>query len=66
MAAQVKLTMQRGKPALKDVVVAAGSAEAQSDTMSLNIDYTKITKGDALIMIDAIRQKIFASKWPML
>lgn len=64
--AQVKLTVKRGAPNLKDVAVAAGAAEAQSDTMSLNIDYTKITKGDALIMIEALKQKIFASKWPML
>ncbi|MCJ8159856.1 hypothetical protein [Sphingomonas sp. LaA6.9] len=63
---QAKFTTQRGKPNLKDVVVAAGAAEAQSDTMSLNIDYTKITKGDALIMIDNIAQKIHAGKWPPL
>ncbi|MDX3883604.1 MAG: hypothetical protein QHC65_04220 [Sphingomonas sp.] len=64
--AQVKLTVQRGKPALKDIVVAAGSAEAQSDTMSLNIDSSAISKGDALMMVEALRQKIHASKWPML
>ena len=64
--AQAKFTMQRGKNGLKDVVVAAGSAEAQTDTISINIDYTKITKGDALIMIDDIKRKIHAGKWPPL
>lgn len=64
--ATVKFTMQRGKTALKDVVVAAGSAEAQTDTMSLNVDFTKMTKGDVLIQLDAIRQKIHAGKWPAL
>lgn len=64
--AQVKFTMQRGKTGLKDVVVAAGSAEAQSDTLSINIDYTKLTKGDALIAIDNIKAKIHAGKWPPL
>ncbi|KAL5684568.1 hypothetical protein EMGR_006007 [Emarellia grisea] len=64
--AQVKLTIQRGKNTLKDITVAAGTAEAQSDTMSLNIDFTKISKGDALMMIEALEQKIFASKWPLL
>lgn len=64
-AAQVKLTLARGKRELKDVVIAAGSAEAQSDTMSLNIDYDKITKGDALLMIDKLKAKIHASKWPL-
>ncbi len=38
--AQVKLTIQRGKNTLKDIAVTAGTAEAQSDTMSLNIDVT--------------------------
>lgn len=66
MAFTVKFTTQRGKNGLKDVVVAAGSAEAQSDTMSLNMDITKMTKGDALIQIEAIRQKIHAGKWPPL
>ena len=41
--ASVKFTAQRGKSALKDIVVAAGSAEAQSDTVSVNIDFTRIT-----------------------
>lgn len=61
---QAKFTVQRGKPNPKDVAVVAGAAETQSDTMSLNVDYTKITKGDALVMIDGIRQKIHAGKWP--
>lgn len=64
--AAYKFTMQRGKTALKDVTVAAGTAEAQSDTMSLNIDVTKLTKGDALIQLEAIRQRIHAGKWPPL
>jgi len=64
MAAQYKFTAQRGKVALKDVAVAAGSAEVQSDTISINIDVTKLTKGETLILIDKIKEKIFAGKWP--
>lgn len=64
--ATVKLTIQRGKNGLKDVTVAAGSNEAQSDTISVNIDFTKMTKGDVLLELDLLKQKIFASKWPML
>lgn len=64
--ATVKFTMQRGKTQLKDVAVAAGTAEAQSDTMSLNIDYTNMRKGDVLIHLEAIREKIHAGKWPPL
>lgn len=64
--ATVKLTIVRGKPNLKDVAVAAGSSEAQSDTISVNIDHTKMTKGDVLLALDLIRQKIHASKWPLV
>lgn len=66
MAAQAKLTTTLGLPRLKDVTVAAGTAIAGSDAMELNIDYTKMTKGDALKLLDQFRQKIFASKWPLL
>ena len=61
---QWKFTAQRGKYNMKDVVVAAGSAEAQSDTISINIDQTKLTKGEALQQIDIIKEKIHAGKWP--
>ena len=60
-----KLTVKRGAGIrLKDVVQAAGAAEAQSETMSLNIDRTALTKGEALAMIDALKHKVQASKWP--
>ena len=61
-----KFTIQRGKVDLKDVAVAAGSAEAQSDTMSLNMDVTNLTKGEALHMVEELQQKIIASPWPPL
>ncbi len=63
-AAQTKFTVKRGLVALKDVVIAAGAAEAQTNTMTLNIDYDGLSKGDALLMIDAIKAKIHAGKWP--
>lgn len=66
MAFTAKLTIQRGKVALKDVAITPGTAEAQSDTISLNIDQTNMSKGDALMLVDEIRQKIFASPWPPL
>lgn len=64
--AQVKLSVQRGKVALKDVSVGAGTAIAGSEAMELNIDHTRMSKGDALVLIDALRAKIFASPWPMV
>ena len=63
--ANTKLTVQRGGRDEKSVVIAAGAAEAQSDTMSLNIDYTNIRRGEALMMIEAIKMRISGSStWP--
>lgn len=64
--ATAKFTVQRGKNELKDVIVAAGSAEAQSDTISLNIDYTNATRGELLLMLEKIEQKILTGPWPPL
>lgn len=61
-----KFTIQRGKVDLKDVLVAAGAAEAQTDTMSVNIDATNLTKGEAMNMLDEVKQKIFNATWPPL
>jgi hypothetical protein len=63
---QAKFTVQLGKVDLKDVTVGAGSAEAQSETLSVNIDYTNLTKGGAMILLDEVKQKIFNSPWPPL
>jgi hypothetical protein len=59
--ATVKLTVQRGGREEKHVVVSAGAAEAQSDTMSLNIDVTNLRRGEVLLMLEALKQKIHAS-----
>lgn len=64
--AAAKFTVQRGKVNLQDVVVATGSSEAQQETMSLNVDYNVISKGEVLILIDAIKAKIHAGPWPPL
>lgn len=64
--ATVKLTVTRGKPNMKDITVGAGTTIAGSDAMELNIDYTKIAKGDALVMLEHLRQRIYTSKWPLL
>ena len=65
--ATVKLTIKRGAGlTAKDVTVAAGAAEAQSDTMSLNIDVTKMTKGEAILMLNLLEQQIQRAAWPQL
>ena len=61
-----KLTMQRGKPERKNVAIAAGTAEAQTNTLSVNIDSTGLRKVDVLIMLAAVEQQIIASPWPPL
>jgi hypothetical protein len=63
--ATTKLTLQRGGSEEKDVTVSAGSAEAQSDTISVNIDYTNLRKGEAVLMLETIKMRIQGSPtWP--
>ncbi|MEM8725015.1 MAG: hypothetical protein AAGE86_05780 [Pseudomonadota bacterium] len=59
-----KFTAQYGAPDLGDIAVGAGDAEAQSDTISVNLDVTDMGKAEALALIDKIKAKIFASPWP--
>lgn len=67
--AAYKFTVQRGKTNGKDVVVATGSAEAQGETLSVNIDVTNATslgRRDVLHMLDAVRDKVLSGPWPPL
>lgn len=64
MATQFKFTAQLGKTGMADVTVGAGSAEAQSDTVSVNVDYTKISKREALDLLETIEAKIMSLPWP--
>ena len=60
-----RFTVSRGKHQIKDVALSAGAAEAQTDTASFNVDYpANRSKGDVLIMLEAIKQRIIASRWP--
>ena len=62
--ATVKFTMQRGKTQLKDIIQTAGAAEAQTETVSVNVDFTRWTKGEVIIALEQIIQKIQRGKWP--
>lgn len=64
MAFTASFTIQRGKNRIQDVAIGAGSAESQSDTISINIDATNLSKGEALLMIDSARDAIHAGTWP--
>lgn len=63
--AQVKLTVTRGKPNLKDITLGAGTPIAGSDAMELNIDFTKMSRGDAIVLIEELKNKILNLPWPM-
>ena len=62
----VKYTVKRGQVNLADVAVAAGTAEAQSDTLSVNIDYNRLSKADAMMLLEKVTQKLHAGSWPPL
>jgi hypothetical protein len=60
--ATAKFTIQRGKMQPKDIIVAAGTAEAQSDTLSLNIDFTLWRRGDVILALESMIAKIQRGK----
>lgn len=59
-----KYTGKYGLNAGSTVAVGAGDAEAQSDTISINMDVTNMSRGEALHVIDKIRDGIISKPWP--
>ena len=66
MAFQFKATGKYGQTDIEEIDIAAGDAEAQSDTISVNVDADTMSKGEALQLIDKIRDRIHAAPWPPL
>lgn len=64
--AQYKYTAQYGALDRGDIAVVAGDAEAQSDTISVNIDHTNMGRAEAVHAIEKIKAKILAEPWPPL
>ncbi len=64
MAEQFKYTARYGATERGEITVAAGSAEAQSDTISVNIDLTTMGRAEAIHVLDKIQAKILAEDWP--
>lgn len=62
--ATFKYTAKRGSNNRGQIAVAAGASEAQSDTISINMDVTAMSRGDALALIEAVKAKIIAEAWP--
>ncbi|PNU05809.1 hypothetical protein [Novosphingobium guangzhouense] len=65
MAFTAALTVKLGAGGKQDVAIGAGAAEAARDQMTLNIDATKMSKGEAMELVDKIRDAIFAADWPI-
>jgi hypothetical protein len=66
MAEQYKYTGKYGALDRGDIAVAVGAAEAQSDTVSVNIDVTNMSRAEAVHAIEKIKAKILAEPWPPL
>lgn len=65
MAFKAKFTAAQGKIGMADIAIAAGSTVGD-DQIAIHIDQVNLSKGDALLLIDKIVQKIHASSWPPL
>ena len=65
MAFTAKFTIQRGANHPADIVIGAGSAEAQSDTVSINMDVTNAGKREIADMIDKARDAFLTAQFPV-
>lgn len=62
--ATFKYTAKQGATDRGEIAVGAGTAEAQSDTISVNMDITNMSRGDALAVLEKITHKVLSSPWP--
>lgn len=65
MAFTASFSIALGAGDKADVAIGAGEAEAATDGMTLNIDATKMSKGDALLLIEKISHAVSAANWPV-
>lgn len=61
-----KYTGKYGETDRGQIIIAAGSSEAQSDTISVNMDVTNMSRGEAVAVLDKIKHKVLSSPWPPL
>ena len=61
---QSKYTAKYGATDRGDIAVAAGDAEAQSDTVSVNIDVTNAGRAEVIHVLEKIKAKVLAEPWP--
>jgi hypothetical protein len=61
-----KYTAKYGETQRGQIAVASGAAEAQTDTISINIDRTNMGRAEVIHVIEKITQKILAENFPPL
>lgn len=66
MATQAKLTIKRGALSNKDVTLGAGTEISGSDAIEINIDQTKMTRGECAILLEQARDRVLSSPWPLV
>ena len=63
---QYKFTAKYGETDRGEIAVGAGDAEAQTETISVNLDVTNMGRAEAVHVIEKIKAKILAGPWPPL
>ncbi|RIV87500.1 hypothetical protein [Aurantiacibacter zhengii] len=63
---QFKTTGSFGGNDIEDIAIEAGDEEAQSDTISINMDITNMGKAEALHLLGKMVDRIHAAPWPPL
>jgi hypothetical protein len=66
MAFQAKFTAQFGKTDPAQIAIAAGDAEAQTDTISINMDVTTMRRDEVVMVLEKLTQRILSASFPPL
>ena len=64
--AEYKYTAKYGATQRGQIAITSGTAEAQTDTISINIDRTNMGRAEVIHVIEKITQKILAENFPPL
>ncbi len=62
--AAVQITLTRNQRA-QDAVVAAGTAVG-TDTIRVNFDPTNMTRSEAVLALEQVKELVLEGKWPIL
>ncbi|TCP35912.1 hypothetical protein [Sphingomonas sp. BK235] len=59
------LTVTRGHPRPQDVALAAADALGDGEAARLTLDARTMSRGDALLLVEQLRQALVALPWPL-